>query len=319
MSNLPDWARALGEPLFACRIRSTPSDFIVTEMLDFEFSGDGEHDWLWIEKTGANTSWVADQLAKHAGVHSRDVGYAGLKDRHAITRQWFSARRPSGEGTDWNTLDVEGVELLEHDRHQRKLKRGAHRGNKFRIALRGDEVSQHEIALTERLQAIAEQGVPNYFGEQRFGHDGGNIQLGQAVIAGKRFSRNKRSIGISAIRSLHFNNELSARVDAGTWNTILPGDMANLDGSGSVFDVDEATPELEQRCKEMDIHPTGTLPGIEEIRVEPSRRALRMRVTDLRWEFDMDVLWLEFSLGKGSFATAVMREMVNTKIEKGGG
>lgn len=310
MSKLPVWARALGEPLFACRIRSTPEDFVVTEMLDIEFSGDGEHDWLWIEKIGANTSWVADQLAKHAGVHSRDVGQAGLKDRHAVTRQWFSVRRPSGEGTDWDSLSIEGVQLIECHRHQRKLKRGTHRGNSFRIALRGEDIDPVRELVSDRLKSIAEDGVPNYFGEQRFGRDGGNIELAQAVIAGKRFSRNKRSIGISAFRSLHFNNELSSRVDDGTWNTILPGDTANLDGSGSVFEVDEVTLELEQRCKEMDIHPTGTLPGIEKLRVEPSRRPLRMRVADLRWKFDAGVLWLEFSLGKGSFATAVLREIV---------
>ncbi len=279
-------------------------------MLDIDFSGDGEHDWLWVEKIGANTSWVADQLAKHAGVHSRDVGYAGLKDRHAVTKQWFSVRRPSGEGTDWGSLSIEGVELIERHRHQRKLKRGAHRGNAFRIALRGTEIEYVHEVMDGRLASIAAAGVPNYFGEQRFGRDGGNIELGLAVIAGKRFSRNKRSIGISAIRSLHFNNELSARVDDGTWGTILPGDTANLDGSGSVFDVDEVTPELEQRCKEMDIHPTGTLPAIKELGVEPSRRALRLRVADLHWEFDTGVLWLEFSLGKGSFATAVLREIV---------
>jgi len=311
LATLPNWARALGAPLCTCRIRSTPSDFIVTEWLDFELSGDGEHDWLWIEKIGANTSWVADQLAKHADVHSRDVGYAGLKDRHAITKQWFSVRRKTGEGTDWDSLSIEGVELIERHRHQRKLKRGAHRGNAFQIALRGDDIDGlDEEQFVERLRRIAEGGVPNYFGEQRFGRDAANIDLGHAVLAGKRFPRNKRGIGISAIRSLQFNDELGARVEAGTWNRILADDTANLDGSGSVFAVDELTAELEQRCSEMDIHPCGTLPALDKIGVKAAYRPLRMRVGEVQWQRQDEAVWLEFQLPKGSFATTVLRELV---------
>ena len=294
----------------AAEIRSTPSDFQVTESLDIDFSDDGEHDWLWLEKTGANTTWVADQLARHAGVSSRDVGYAGLKDRHAVTRQWFSVRRLTGEGTDWDTIDIEGVTILERRRHQRKLKRGAHRNNVFRIALRGDDIETHRDELIERLRVISEQGVPNYFGEQRFGREGNNIALGEAVLAGRRVSRNKRSIGLSAVRSLQFNNELSARVDAGTWNQLLPGDTANLDGSGSVFDVDEPTDELTQRCTELDIHPCGVLPALEAAGVKAASRPLRMRVDQLAWDFSAGALWIEFRLGKGSFATSVLRELV---------
>ena len=320
MSTLPDWARALGAPLFDAQIRTTPQDFIVTERLDVAFSDDGEHDWLYIEKTGANTHWVGEQLARHAGIKPRDVGYSGLKDRHAVTRQWFSVRRPSVDGTDWSIFAAEGVRLIEQHRHSRKLKRGAHRGNAFRIALRADEIEQHCALIDTRLETIKTCGVPNYFGEQRFGHDGGNIELGQAVIAGRKVSRNRRSIAISAIRSFQFNEELSLRIVNGTWNRLVPGDLANLDGSGSVFAVDEVTPELEQRCEEMDIHPTGTLPAIQEVGVEASRRPLRMRVNDLRWEFEQAALWLEFSLGKGSYATVVLREAVRTggKLTSGG-
>ena len=312
MSALPDWARALGPPLFSARIRCSPQEFIVTELLEIDFSSDGEHDWLWIEKTGANTAWVAEQLARHAGIKERDVGYAGLKDRHAITRQWFSVRRPSGEGTDWHAFKVEGVEVLDGHRHQRKLKRGAHKGNAFRIAVRSEAIDSNRDLLTDRLQAIAVHGVPNYFGEQRFGRDGANIELGRSVVAGRRVSRHKRSIGISALRSLEFNNELSARVDAGTWNRLLAGHKANLDGSRSVFDVDEVTPELARRCAELDIHPTGTLPGFETIRVEEGHRPLRMRVKNLEWKIDDDALWLEFILDKGCFATALLRELIRS-------
>ncbi len=337
MSNLPDWARALGPTLFAARIRSTVEDFVVTEQLEIEFSDDGEHDWLRIEKTGANTHWVTEQLARHAGIKSRDVGYAGLKDRHAVTQQWFSVRRPSMEGTDWQSFKVQGVHIVERRLHRRKLRRGAHRGNAFRIALRSDDIPSHHEEIDERLSQIKCCGVPNYFGEQRFGRDGANVDLGRSLFSGRRLTRNKRSIALSAVRSFLFNEILDSRVRDGSWAQILPGERANLDGSGSVFAVDDVTSEIVARCARFDIHPTATLwgrmapcadggaaktqndvtavyadlrDGLIAARVDASSRALRVRVQDLHWEFEDDALWLEFSLGRGSYATAVLREIV---------
>ena len=149
MAALPAWATTHGDSLFEARIRSTPSDFIVTEQCDIEFSGDGEHDFLWIEKTGTNTHWVAEQLAKHGGVPVRDIGFAGLKDRHAITRQWFSVRRLGV--VDWQEFAEEGVEILEQQRHHRKLRRGAHSANIFKIADR-DGISTWKAA--DRLARV---------------------------------------------------------------------------------------------------------------------------------------------------------------------
>ena len=223
-------------------------------------------------------------------------------------------RRPGAEGTDWTTLKAEGVRILDQKLHRRKLKRGAHKGNTFRIAVRASELASIGKEIEERLETIRAAGVPNYYGEQRFGRDGGNIELGRAAIAGRRLSRTKRSIGISAVRSLEFNDELDGRVRAGTWNRVLPGDIVNLDGTRSVFAIDEATSELDQRCAEMDIHPSGCLPGIGELGVEPSSRPLRMRVQNLKWELEDDVLWLEFSLGRGSYATAVLREICSLSL-----
>ena len=308
MSTIPDWARALGGPLFAGRIRATPEDFVVTEELDLSFSGHGEHDWLRIEKTGANTHWVAEQLARHAGLPVRDVGYAGLKDRHAVTTQWFSVRRPAG-GTDWGAFDRPDARILEQHIHARKLKRGAHRGNRFRIAIRADRLAELASAIDERLTLITQRGVPNYFGEQRFGRGGANLALGQAVVEGRRVSRHKRSIGLSALRSFRFNETLDKRVQDDSWDTLLRGDFANLDGTGSVFAVEELTPELERRCSELDIHPCGALPEIPVARVAASQRPLRLRARDLQWRIEDDALWLEFGLGRGSFATAVLREI----------
>lgn len=336
MSKLPDWARALGSTLFVCQLRTTASDFVVNEQLDIEFSDDGEHDWLLVEKTGANTQWVTEQLAQHAGIRPRDVGYGGRKDRYAITRQWFSVRRPSLEGTDWALFEAEGVRIIEQRLHRRKLKTGAHRGNAFRIALRGKGLADHQAAAAERLALIGARGVPNYFGEQRFGHGGSNVDLGRSLFAGRRLTRNKRSIALSAARSFLFNEILDARVRDGSWERILPGEQANLDGSGSVFAVDEVTSELEQRCAAYDIHPTATLWGRQAPRgtqsvaalenrvtaphsdlceglvaagLEAATRPLRLRVQDLRWQFEDDALWLEFQLPKGAFATTVLREI----------
>lgn len=326
---LPDWARAHASVppdgsglLFTAAIRSTPDDFQVTEELGYEFTGDGEHDFLWIEKTGANTEWVSRQLAKHADVPARDVGYSGLKDRHAVTRQWFSV--PRWHSPDWDLLDVEGVEVLDVQRHSKKLRRGAHKANRFRIVLRGEELAQHAESLEQRVQAIREQGVPNYFGEQRFGREGNNLALADVFAAGKRLPRHKRSIAISTIRSFLFNENLHARVTDRTWNTLLPGDKANLDGTGSVFDVDQADDDLLRRCTEMDIHPAGELIGdgsacenekwlaaLVKARVEPGTRSLRLKVADLDMESGDGEIVLSFALGRGAFATSVLREIAD--------
>lgn len=316
MSPIPDWARAHGPGLFAAQIRSAPDEFQVSEQLAVDFVGEGEHDWLRVRKTGANTHWVAEQLARQASVPVRDVGYAGLKDRHAVTEQWFSVRRRVREPTSWDGFRVEGVDILEQQVHNRKLKRGAHTGNVFRIAVRG-AVAAEPADIEARLSVIAAQGVPNYFGEQRFGRHGSNIELGRAVLDGRRVSRHKRGIGISAIRSFEFNRELSLRVAAGSWNRLEPGDVANLDGSGSVFAVDEVTPELERRCAELDVHPCGTLPALPEVRADAAHRPLRTRVADFRWELEDDVLWLDFGLGKGSYATSVLREIGFVNVTRG--
>ncbi len=337
---LPDWARAHGMPLFVAGIRSRPSDFVVDEQLVIEFSGDGEHDYLHVQKTGANTQWVARRLARHADVAVIDVGFGGLKDRHAETRQWFSVRRKSGASDPWSTLAIEGVRILEQRRHRRKLRRGAHKSNAFRIALRAKALVQQRDKIAERLQRIESFGVPNYFGEQRFGFNGGNLDLVRRCFKGDRLSRDKRNIAISAARSFIFNEILAARVSEKSWNRICRGDVANLDGSASVFTVAEVDDHLQQRCDEMDIHPSGSLwgngaplgshniaklevaaaecypelvAGLTSISMQASSRALRLPVRDLRWDIESDALWLEFILPRGGFATAVLREIAGVE------
>lgn len=332
---LPNWQRAHGGPFVAARARSFVEDFQVTELLGFELSNDGEHDFLRVEKSNANTLWVARGLARQAGVSVRDVGYAGLKDRHALTTQWFSVRRASGTGTDWSALELQGVRVLEVGRNQRKLRPGAHTGNEFRIALR--DVSGVDERLNQVLHSCRDLGVPNYFGEQRFGRDFGNVGLARAFFAGKRMKRDDRSIAISAARSFLFNEMLERRVQDGSWNALEAGDLANLDGSGSVFAVDASDENLIRRCREFDIHPSAALwgkgePGSRgriadfeksvvsehpelaaglERHSEQSRRALRLHVKDFRWSLEGEILWLEFFLTSGGYATAVLREIAD--------
>jgi len=321
--SLPVWTRTYGAPLFAATIRTTPAEFDVTEELGFELSGDGEHDYLYVEKTGANTEWVSRQLAQFADVPAKDVGYSGLKDRNAVTRQWFSV--PRWNVPAWDRFEIEGVSILDVQRHLKKLRRGAHKANRFRIVLRG-ELPPH-AELEQRLALIREAGVPNYFGPQRFGRNGANIELADAWSAGKRLPRHKRSIAISSARSFLFNEQLHARVEDETWNRIQSGDVANLDGSGSIFDVEEVDDTLISRCAEMDIHPAGILwgdglatedapPGHEnwlralsKARVKPAHRSLRLKVMDLEWQFGDAALTLSFGLSRGSFATSVLREI----------
>jgi tRNA pseudouridine13 synthase len=335
---LPEWARAHGAPLFTASIRDEPADFQVIEDLGFDLAGDGEHDFLWVEKVAANTDWVARQLARHAGVRAADVGYSGMKDRHAITRQWFSVPRRE---TGWASFAAEGVTILDVRRHHRKLRRGTHSGNSFRIALRTPRAAALRQVAEERLARVADFGVPNYFGPQRFGRDGGNIDLARRLFAGARLKRDKRSIAISAARSFLFNEILSVRVADGSWQQVLPGEVVNLDGSGSVFRADSVDETLERRAREMDIHPTATLwglrsdrsrgeisqgaiealqrnateayadlrTGLERLGAKAGHRPLRLRVQNLSWAFEDDALWLEFGLPAGGFATSVLREI----------
>ncbi len=318
---LPDWTRAYGSPLFTANIRTTPADFDVTEELGYEFDGNGEHDFLYVEKTAANTEWVSRQLAQFADVPARDVGYSGLKDRHAVTRQWFSV--PRWNSPDWSQFETPDVAILDVQRHSKKLRRGAHKFNAFKIILRN--IDGDAALLSERLNLIAEQGVPNYFGPQRFGREGGNIRLADDWAAGKRLPRHKRSIAISSARSFLFNEALARRVVAGTWNQIVAGDLANLDGTGSVFTVDDVDADIERRCAEMDIHPAAELAGdgsdcgqeawqkaFDKGRVKPGSRSLRLRARDLQADTGEDVIELRFTLGRGAFATSVLREICGT-------
>lgn len=326
--------------------RSKPEDFQVDEILGFEPDGQGEHVLIEVQKTDANTDWVARKLARFADVPMRDVSYAGLKDRFAITTQWFSVRLPGKDELNWQEINDDEIEVLQWHRHQRKLKRGSLKANRFKIILKDFQGNRDEIE--DRLQLIREDGVPNYFTEQRFGHDGQNIeQARQMLLDNKRVKdRHKRSLYLSAARSMLFNHVLSERVAAGNWNRILPGEDVLLSGSRSHFVAEEIDETIETRLKEWDINPSGPLPGtnrkeivtpsslmekellasysdwiegLEKAGLASERRSLRNRVMELSWEFkEQDQLLLEFTLNKGCYANAVIRELLNASIPNRG-
>ena len=339
-SGLPDWAHAHGPVAVRGRLKATPEDFRVDEVLGFDADGEGPHALLTVEKRGANTRWVASELARYAGLQPRDVGYAGLKDRNAVTVQHFSLPFEGRAEPDWNGLAATDFRVLSTARHRRKLKIGALKGNRFRITLR--ELSGEVGGLPAKLDAIGKRGVPNYFGAQRFGHGGANVQKAEAMLVGGRriHDRRLRGLLLSTARSLIFNALLSQRVNAGSWDKALPGEVLMLDGSRSIFRSDAADATLVARLAENDVHPTGVLwgrgelassgevrdleeaaaqahaelaKGLERAGVDGMRRALRLPVRELAWEQpDAHTLTLGFFLPAGAYATTVLRELVET-------
>lgn len=337
-----------GVDVLRARFRVEPEDFQVDELLGFEPSGAGEHLFLEIEKRGTNTAWVAQQLAKWAGVAEHAVGFAGLKDRHALTRQAFTVHLPKRIAPALDVLDPEaGFRVLLQQWHARKLPRGALRGNHFRLRLR--QVEGDREAIAARLEAIAARGVPNYFGEQRFGREGANLAAARALFGGRRMPREKRSILISSARSTLFNAVLAERVARESWECGIEGEVWMLDGTHSVFGPEPLTAELEQRAQRLDIHPTGPMWGAGELRsgalvaqieqdvvrgfadlaeglaaagLRQERRALRLPVRELGWDWQDDDLCLRFFLPAGCYATVVLAalgEVIGAESSSGAG
>jgi tRNA pseudouridine13 synthase len=332
----PIWAHAYGTPSGEGDIRTLPEDFIVVETLAFEPSGSGEHIFLQIQKTGENTEFVARQLARFANVRQRDIGYAGLKDRHAITTQWFSVWLPKGDEPNWQTFATENMNVLSVTRHARKLKRGALANNRFELTIRnwrGDSAK-----TIEQLSAIKMHGVANYYGSQRFGHGGHNVVKALAMFNGAKVGREQRSLYLSAARSFLFNHILATRIEQNTWASGLDGDVFMIADSHSCFVCDSIDDDIRRRLAQNALHSTGALFGKGESRVsaeafdleqsviekypelaagliafgvENDRRALRVMAADLNWQFGENTLYLQFNLPAGSYATAVLREIIS--------
>lgn len=330
-------AYAFGEPRIYGSIRTKVEDFRVDEIPSVVPDNEGDHLLLRIRKTSANTDWAAARLAEALGVARRDVSYAGRKDRHAITSQWFSARLPGAEPRDWQGRLPGCLQVLASHRHRRKLRRGALAGNRFEIVVR--QLNGEIESLSERVAHVRAEGVPNYFGSQRFGRDGGNVAAAEDLFLGKtgKLRRNRREMLISAARSYIFNEVLARRVADASWNTLMVGDVAGLAGSHSVFPVKELDDSLRERAMLHDIHPTGPLwgrgelmsrgevaalesgiahrnealaRGLERAGLAHARRPLRLSVPGIEAEVQGDTATLRFQLDPGCYATVVLRELL---------
>ncbi len=323
-SALPEWPSAYPDTGAQALLKQHNDDFCVDEIPQALPCGDGEHVWLHIEKNGANTAWIAKKLAALAGVKEMDVGYAGLKDRHAITRQWFSIYLPRVQEPDFSVLNDSEMTVLSQSRHSKKLRRGDLLGNRFTLLLR--QFEGDKAAVEANLERIKALGVPNYFGAQRFGHDGGNIEAGRAMLAGEIRVRNpgKKSIYLSAVRSLLFNDVLAERIRRGLWGKTLAGDVADelgqstgpLWGRGRLNSTDEVLAletEVAGRFPEL-------CDGLEHAGLKQERRALSALPEQLRWQWQQGQnnpecvdLMLTFSLPAGYYATSVLREITRTE------
>lgn len=344
-ASLPDWPRALGAPEASARVRACAEDFRVDELRDGEADGEGEHLLLHIRKRNRNTDEVVRALARCAGVRARDVSYCGLKDRVAVTTQWFSVWLPGKPDPDWSSILGEDLELLSQVRTRRKLQRGGLRGNQFTLVLR--EVQGDRAVLEERLATVVEHGVPNYFGEQRFGREGSNLAAAEAMFAGRRVKdRHRRGLYLSAARSLLFNEVLAVRVRDASWSRALPGEALQLAGSRSFFVAEVIDDEIASRLASGDVLPSGPLwgrgelpsmtaaraveedvlanhhvfrTGLEAAGLKQERRALRLPVADLQWQWltDKQDLQLNFSLPAGCYATSMLRELIKNRNSRG--
>lgn len=369
VTNSADLPQPMTPPIKQALYKAKPEDFVVNERLEVDFTGEGEHLWLHIKKSGINTAYLAKLLSEWADIPLRDVGYSGLKDRLALTTQWFSLRLPKKQkpASNFAPVDIkehETVKIIAEHWHNKKLNRGTHNANQFVITLRDIEFAKDQTlgdksSVEQHLQTISKTGVPNYFGPQRFGFGGNNIREALNLFArplkstssakkkNKRKSavREQNSMELSAARSLIFNQILAARVQDGSWNTGLNGDVFNLNGSGSIFASEHMDETLQARLASGDIHPTAVMwgagndkvagdaaelentvvqqdallaalaTGLEQREVKAQRRALRLPVEDLswRWADEQDgeqTLVLSFKLTTGSFATSVLASVV---------
>ena len=330
-------ARALGEPTAQAQLKQQAEDFVVSESLGFEPDGSGSHALLLIEKRQMNTGEVAAALARFAAVKPLAVGYCGLKDRQAVSRQWFSVDLGNRADPPWPEFADDRRRVLQVARHRRKLRPGSHAANGFEILLRQPDGDRADVE--RRLGEVQSQGVPNYFESQRFGHDGNNLLRALQLFAQAAPRRDaKQGMYLSAARSFLFNEVLSLRVAASSWQQVLPGEAVMLDGSNSWFAAPQITADIAARVADFDLHPSAPLwgagaspasdaalvpeqealaphpalcAGLEKFGLRQERRPLRLRPRDLQWQWTgAGDLQLSFQLPPGGYATAVVRELV---------
>jgi tRNA pseudouridine13 synthase len=326
------------------RLRATPEDFRVEEIPLYAPSGAGEHTFVCVEKRGRTTEDVARVLSEVAGVARRDVGYAGRKDRDAVARQWFSVPRLSPE----RALDLtrEGLRVLEAIPHRHKLRTGQLAGNRFEIVVR--EVSEDAAAhCAQDLRRLCASGMPNRFGPQRFGRDGGNTEQGLKLLRGGYAGKDRRKARflVSALQAAVFNEAL--RLRGAPLSSVERGEIAVVHATGGLFRVEDAARE-QPRADVFEISATGPIFGgrtldpegcalereraaLAAVGIDPAlplrpprgielrgaRRALRVRPGDVALEPLPDALRLRFTLPPGSFATVLIEELFGAALAFG--
>ncbi|WP_437494521.1 tRNA pseudouridine(13) synthase TruD [Sorangium sp. So ce1014] len=266
-------------------LRSSPADFVVEELPAYAASGRGEHVFVTFRKTGRTTPDAVRAIALALGADPGSTGFAGMKDRHAITTQTASIQLPLARDPAplLEQAELPGIEILAVARHDNKLKPGHLLGNRFRIALRG--IAPAALPLAERrLAEIGRAGIPNAFGPQRFGRNGDNPERALAWLAGReRGPRDRREqrLLFSALQSRWFNEVLARREADGTWSTVLPGDLAKKRDTGGLFLVPLEGPEVadaEARAAALAISATGPMFGRKMRWPEGAPGALELEV-----------------------------------------
>ncbi len=326
-------------------IRQQPEDFVVEEVPAYAPIGKGEHTYIRVEKRGLSTFALVQQLAEELGVRRRDIGYAGLKDTWAVTRQTLSV---------WNVpparaeaLTLENARVLWARRHTNKLRTGHLRGNRFTLRIR-DVHPEAEARAAPILEMLAARGVPNGYGEQRFGNRGDNHWTGWALVRHDRpaleargvahLSYRKRRFFVSAFQSALFNRYLAERMAQGTMDDLLHGDLAKKHDTGGIFTVEDVAVER-PRIPAWEISATGPLYGYKmmepkyeaaaleatllrryeltpddfaPVKAPGTRRHLRYRPEDLEWRIEDEGLIVSFFAPSGSYATLLLRELMKS-------
>jgi tRNA pseudouridine13 synthase len=328
-------------------LRATDDDFVVDEEPAYQPSGEGDHVMARIEKRGLTTPQAVTQVARALGVAERDIGVAGMKDRHAITTQWISLPPPTTPEAV-RALAIDHVRVLEAARHPHKLRTGHVRGNRFRLVVRGVAAGAAERAQAILERLAAPPGAPNWYGEQRFGRAGDNAASGRALVLGERPPQLQRRdrrhdrLMVSALQSELFNTWLAARIEDGLYASALAGDIMHKRGGG-MFTCEDVAAEA-ARLAAGEIVPTGPMFG-ERMRRPPdgtpaaereaavlaaaglapdafarvralaegTRRDSAIAVAEIAVRQDGETAELQFALPGGAYATAIMREVM--KVE----
>jgi len=319
-------------------VRSRPEDFEVEEVPLYAPSGSGGHTFLWVEKRLRNSDEVARLLARAAGVAAREVGFAGRKDRVAVTRQWFSV--PGFAPERALALDLPAVRVLDAVRHGHKLRTGQLRGNRFRLVVR-DVEPEGAARAEEALRRVAREGLPNRFGPQRFGHGGANVELGRQALSGGPVPRDRAALrfAVSALQAAVFNEALRQRPLP--LAEVEPGEVAMVHATGGSFRVEDGARES-RRARLGEISATGPIfgsrvlaptgpaakreraalralgldpdaspPRLPGLRLRGARRAFRVFPSEVSAEREGDALVLSFALPAGSYASVVLEEVLD--------